>query len=553
MGHVLQNLEAAEYMNEYYTEAGKNLSKDNKMVWERTDSLKCAGSSFKFDFVQEVWIEKLVKDIKVTKSCAMENLSSRILKDAFSILTLELTYLYNTCIDKAIFPTRWSIGKISPIPKTNSSSTKVKDWRPITQIPLPGKLLERVLHDQIYNYFDENKLLYNNQYGFRKERSTSKAIFEVLKTLYHNWNDKVLTGCIFVDFSKAFETIEHNILIDKLKCYGFENQSLKLMHHYVSTRTQVTTVKNHTSSSRGVECGTAQGSILGPLLYIIYVNDVLNVLGDENDVYLYADDMLILSKNINPERMMLNLQNKMDKIYKWCMLNKLTINESKTKYMIVTPRDVNPNRGITIGKQSIGRVKQYEYLGMIIDESLNMDKQIACMYKKANKKLGIMSRIRIFITDKTACNIYKTMIRPHLEYVDFIIESGSKVYVNKLDRLQEQALRKIEYCCQPENRMTYSRLEKKYGIENLYTRRKRSLLMQMYGQSKEEINLVKNSCDRILRSDNKTTMKYNFSNLTKLHNSPYYRGVKLWNTLPAEVQNCKVRLEFKKELLKLYG
>ena len=95
------------------------------------------------------------------------------------------------------------------------------------------------------------------------------------------------------------------------------------------------------------------------------MNDVLNVLGDGNDVYLYADDIIILSKNINPERMILNLQNKMDKIYKLCMLNKLTINESKTKYMIVTPRNVNSNRGITIGKQSIGRVKQYEYLGMM--------------------------------------------------------------------------------------------------------------------------------------------------------------------------------------------
>ena len=108
------------------------------------------------------------------------------------------------------------MGKITPFPKTKSFSTKVKEWRPITQIPLPGKLLERVLHDQIYNYFDENKLFCNNHYGFRKERSTSNAIFEVLKILYQNWNDRTLTGCIFVTFSKAFETIEHNISIDKL-------------------------------------------------------------------------------------------------------------------------------------------------------------------------------------------------------------------------------------------------------------------------------------------------------------------------------------------------
>ena len=136
--------------------------------------------------------------------------------------------------------------------------------------------------------------------------------------------------------------------------------------------------------------------------------------------------------------------------------------------------------------------------------------------------------------------------------MDFIIESGSKIYVNKLDRLQERALRRIEFCCQPGNRNEYKVLERKYGIGNLHNRRKHSLLMQMYGQSKEEINLVKNNCDRILRSDNKTGMKYNFSSLTKLHNSPYYRGVKLWNTLPAHIQRCNVRYEFKKELRKMY-
>ena len=175
---------------------------------------------------------------------------------------------------------------------------------------------------------------------------------------------------------------------------------------------------------------------------------------------------------------------------------------------------------------------------------LSLDRQIECMFKKAYKKLRILSRIRIFIMDKTACKIYKTMVRPHLEYVDFIIESGSKVYVSKLHRLQERALRKIEHCSQPKNRKTCSMLEMKYGIENLHKRRKHSLLMQMYGQSKKETNLVNNRCDRILRSDNKSNMKYNFSSLTKLHNSPYYRGVKLWNNLLAIVQKCKVRGEF---------
>ena len=162
-----------------------------------------------------------------------------------------------------------------------------------------------------------------------------------------------------------------------------------------------------------------------------------------------------------------------------------------------------------------------------------------------------MSRIRVFITDKIACKIYKTMIRPHLEYVDFIIESGSKNLIHKLDCLQERALRRIEYCPLSENRKSYPELEVYYGIENLHIQRHRSLLVYMYNQSKVEINLVKKTCDRILRSDNKASMQYKFSNLTKLHNSPFYRGVKLWNTLPAEVQKCDRKSEFKKSIRKI--
>ena len=138
------------------------------------------------------------------------------------------------------------------------------------------------------------------------------------------------------------------------------------------------------------------------------------------------------------------------------------------------------------------------------------------------------------------------MIRPHLEYVDFIIESGSKTLVSKVDRLQERALRRIEYCNPVENRKTYHDLEILYNIEPLKSRRKSSLLNQMYYQSKIECNITEDRCDRILRNSKKIKMRYKFSNLTKLHNSPYYRGVKLWNKFPERIQTCKVKFEFKK-------
>ena len=223
---------------------------------------------------------------------------------------------------------------------------------------------------------------------FAKGKSTALAIFDVLKDLYENWNEKMYSGCIYVNFSKAFETIDHEILLKKSQLYGFDNHSQNCLHNYITTRTQTTTEGEYVSERKSVRCGTAQGSILGPLIYIIYyVNDVLGLLGRENNLYLYADDMLIMASHKNVELMLCELQNRLDKICVWCRQNKLTINEVKTKYMIVSNVKVDPISTISIGGKKLGRVTQYEYLDMIIHEKLLMDVQIESMYQKANKKL----------------------------------------------------------------------------------------------------------------------------------------------------------------------
>ena len=334
--------------------------------------------------------------------------------------------------------------------------------------------------------------------------------------------------------------------------------------NHTGTRTQVTTVNGHVSSSKSVTCGTAQGSILGPLIYIIYVNDVLSLLNEKDNMYLYADDMLIISNHMNVEVMLLDLQAKINRIYNWCVPNKLNINEAKTKYMVVDSGKVEPIGRISINNRVLGKVTQYEYLGMRIDHKLNMDNQIESMFKKANKKLGILSRIRMFITCNTATRIYKTMIRPHLEYVDFIVESGikklisngnkngSKKLISKLYRFQERALRKIEYCKNPEKRKEYSSLGNEYGIECLAKRRKRSLIGHMFHQSKDEINVVKNKCDRILRSHKNVLLKSNFSNLTKLHNSLSIVGFKIWNRYKHVSKNLNLRKRKRTFMYRIY-
>ena len=318
------------------------------------------------------------------------------------------------------------------------------------------------------------------QYGFRPGKSTSHAIFDVLKVLYRNWNQRLYTGCIFVDFARPFETIDHDILISKLGLYGMGRIPLNFFRNYFTHRTQSTIVNNLTSELKTVTYRTAQGSVLGPLIFIIYVNVILLECAQDNSIYMYADDMLIVSQDENMNVMCTNIQGKLNNVMKWCNYNKLTVNRAKTKFMVVSTQGLNVVPNIQIENSNLSTVTSYEYLGMTLDNKLNMSKHVEGMYKKANIKLGILCKIRRFITEKTATRIYKTMIRPHLEYIDFVIESGTKEMVSKIDRLEDRALRRKEYCVDPMNRLDYQELRLRYKIETLEVRRKRSLLRIMY-------------------------------------------------------------------------
>ena len=186
-------------------------------------------STFVFKPITEEEVRKLIDNIDLAKSSALGNLSTRLLRDAFECLTWELTYIYNISLDPGIFPVDWGIGLVTPIPKTSSDSKNAKDLRPITQISLPGKLLERIVHTQISTYLEENNIMYNNQHGFRSERSTT--VFSALKDIYENWNMNLITTCIFIDFSRAFNSIDHDIFLCKLKLYGLSAKCIAFLFY----------------------------------------------------------------------------------------------------------------------------------------------------------------------------------------------------------------------------------------------------------------------------------------------------------------------------------
>ena len=300
--------------------------------------------------------------------------------------------MYNSCLQQGIFPKLWGFSTVTPIPKTNKNSSDPKDWRPISQIALPGKILEKIIHSQITFHLDVNNISSDNQYGFRKERSTSLVFFDVLKNLHENWNENAFSGCVFIDFSRAFGSIDHSILVEKLKLYGFDENSLKFMQNYMSNRVQRTTVNGHISSPAKVSYGTAQGSILGPLIFILYVNDVFKSLNTDVSIYMYADDTLLVSKSDTVLGTAGKAQKAFDEMISWCDENKLTINRDKTKYMLIKHTKVACESQINMGSFKLGTVHSYEYLGILLDDKLSMNDYLDSMWKKTNVKSGFWQK-----------------------------------------------------------------------------------------------------------------------------------------------------------------
>ena len=487
-----------------------------------------------------------MKDITTTKSSAYKELSSRLFKDAFMILIKELTYLYNLCFQTGIFPTEWGLAEVTPIPKVGNLR-QVKNWRPISQIKLPGKLLERIVHQQLSSHFEQ--ILDENQHGFGNRRSTGTAIFDVLQEIFQNWNEKAYSSCIFIDYSKAFDTIDHNILLKKLKIYWLDENSLKFLTSYLENRYQRININTLTSSYSKLRCGVPQGSIIGPLLFIIYTNDIFSELNENEKMYMYADDTLLVNKGRDEETAVQNLQSCFDKIVAWCNINRLTLNEDKTKHLCITNRKQTNAFRITTENSHLGNVDTYDYLGFSVDRKLNMNSHIDKVIKKVGFKLHTLTLMRRFITMKTALLMYKVMILPHFDYVDFVIDSAYKKHTDRLERLHKRAVRKIENTVDSENKQVYAALLQNFKLTTLYERRMEHLLLFMYKKSKLNKDSLMPQRPKIdLRSKNKVKFKQIFTDKTKVQNSPYYRGLYLWNQLPVDVQNTQDLSTFKSNI-----
>ena len=254
------------------------------------------------------------------------------MRDALEISLTQVNFLLNLVFTSGIFPDKWKIATLTPIPK-QGVKTDVNNLRPISILPMPSKLIEKLIHLKLSNYLEENHILNNHQGGFRKGFSTIDTISKFTDDVALAINENKMTVATFIDFKKAFDTVDHKILLDKIENLGIQNKPLQLLKNYLKNRLQRTKVNGLYSDFNEIICGVPQGSILGPLLFIIYTNDIASVCKQCN-FKCYADDTVVYFSSTDKNEALSTLQNDLDRLYQWCHQNKLTINIKKTKSMI---------------------------------------------------------------------------------------------------------------------------------------------------------------------------------------------------------------------------
>lgn len=300
--------------------------------------------------------------------------------DNWSILGKAIINIVNKSLETGVFPENWKTSIITPIEKV-SKTNRCEEFRPINTLMTCEKILERVVKEQLEQYMESKNILSKYQSGFRKHFSCETAVNYVI----NRWkkiekNNKIVS--IFLDFKRAFETIDRQIILRKLHCYGIRGTELKWFESYLTGRKQITKVNNVQSNATNIEYGVPQGSILGALLFIIYINDLPNML-NKCEIILYADDTLIFAEGQSNQQCYDDLTQDMKKVEIWLGMNKLKLNENKTKILEINTRN---NKIFKINNRVIEKVDQIKYLGFIIDKELKFKTHIDYICKKVGKK-----------------------------------------------------------------------------------------------------------------------------------------------------------------------
>lgn len=425
------------------------------------------------------------------------------------------------------------------------------NYRPISILPIVSKLLEKIVHQQLYAYLNKNDYLSPVQSGFRKSFSTQTSLHRLTEYILDGLNSSEVIGMVAIDLKKAFDTVDHAILLQKLDHYGVRDTPQSWFKCYLSNRTQVSIINDTKSDLGHIRTGVPQGSILGPLLFIVYINDLPGCLS-ECVTNMYADDTAFYYKNRDKNRVSEALNCDIVNIYSWLCSNKLSLHVGKTNAILICNHQKvrflnSQNLDVKLEGNEIAQTDSLCYLGIDIDNRCNFDSYTTNLIKKVNRSIGVIKRSAPYLPLDARITLYNSLILPHLDYCSTVWGCTSKSNIMRIQRLQSRAMRIILHES-PRSHIEDMLAKLKWLSVSQRIDYSRLILMWKIVHGHAPSYLTEN----LKYSDHDYNTSSSVSeNLFIPHahkHSLYKHGAKMWNSLPCELRKIPILNSFKKKL-----
>jgi len=545
----------ANNFNAFFANVGPNLAakipKSSQPFTKYLDSNISDSIFFKPTNEQE--IKLIIDSLKSSFSKGHDNYSVNTLKHCVNELSSPLCVIFNRSMQDGVVPDDLKIAKIVPIYKSDDKKT-ISNYRPISVLPAFSKILERLIYNRLLDFINKHEILSKNQYGFRQNISTSMALIDLVDQISTSMENNEFTLGIFLDLAKAFDTVNHDILLEKMSHYGIRGLPHNWFKSYLTNRCQYVYLNGINSNKLPVTCGIPQGSILGPLLFLLYIND-LNSVSKLLTFIMFADDTNLFIKGRNLDRLIAVLNSELEVITDWFCANLLSLNIKKTNYILFGNKKVC-DVSIFINHEKIDRVYETKFLGIIIQANLKWNIHISTIKNKISKSLGIINKAKYILTSSHLKLLYQTLIEPYLNYCCVIWASTVKnTALETLHLLQKRSVRLISYA---KARAHAKPLFHKLNILNIYDLCRLQISLFVFKSINcllpsryfNYFTLTKEIYHYSTRSSKDCKLFIVNARLASRINTLASRGPKCWNSLPTAIRSSSSQYTFKASVKK---
>ena len=541
-----------EKLNKYFTSVGKSIQdklpscNDDEFLKLMPDNSTLEGIEI-FNEVTEEAVLEYVNSIANDKSI-YDKIPVKVYKKLIPSIVTPLTHIINKSLFSGVMPEACKRAFVTPVYKGEGDKLDPGNYRPISILPLLGKCIEYFVNQNLMEYIRENNILSDRQFGFRKDNSTTYLMLELFDKIHSAKGQGKRPGILFLDIKKAFDSVDHNILLRKLEHYGIKGAVYNWFKSYLSNRFQSTKIGKRVSIALLILWGIPQGSILGPLLFSIFINDIVAIC-KESVPFLFADDGALYLNHI--DRITYdNVKKEIKFVMNWLKLNKLSLNDDKTKIMIFDNKqecekiEVKVDNSLIIIKEE--KVRTKKYLGLVLDHKLNFVEHVDYIKKKIAKRIGAMYKSKNLLPLKYRKMFANSLMLPYFDYLDIIWNKTYKAKLIELDILYKK-IAKIA--------LDYDKLESSMKVYRdmkwlpLHLRRQLHMSTYMFkiinGNSPPQLRDKFSYITGGSRDGNKCNL---YTNKSKSHKQFYYLGAKCWNMLPQPLRNAESAKNFSNAL-----